>query len=112
MTLPYSGVWPVAPTPFHDDGSLDTDGMRRVIDCMIDQGSDGICVLANFSEQFLLSDEERERLTRLCLTHVDGRLPVIVTISHYATSIAVARARQAAARSPAPPRGPSSASAR
>ncbi|ETX29384.1 dihydrodipicolinate synthase family protein [Roseivivax isoporae] len=91
------GAWPVAPTPFHDDGTLDLDGMRRVLDCIVDQGVDGLCILANFSEQFLLSDEERERLTRLCLTHVDGRLPVIVTISHYATSIAVARARQAQA---------------
>ena len=39
--------------------TLDLEGMKRVIDCMIDQGVDGICILANFSEQFLLSDEER-----------------------------------------------------
>jgi 4-hydroxy-tetrahydrodipicolinate synthase len=91
----YSGVWPVAPTPFHDDGTLDPDGMRRVLDCMIDQGVDGICILANFSEQFLITDDERETLTRLCLDHVGGRVPVIVTISHFATEIAVSRARLA-----------------
>ncbi|MGY8957399.1 MAG: dihydrodipicolinate synthase family protein, partial [Alphaproteobacteria bacterium] len=62
--LKYSGVWPVAPTPFHDDGSLDLEGMKRILDCMVDQGVDGICILANFSEQFLLSDEERDILTR------------------------------------------------
>jgi len=95
MTRPYSGIWPVAPTPFHPDGTLDLDGMRRVLDCMIDQDVDGICILANFSEQFLISDDERETLTRLCLEHVDGRVPVIVTISHFATPIVVARARQA-----------------
>jgi 2-keto-3-deoxy-L-arabinonate dehydratase len=94
---PYSGVWPVAPTPFADDGALDLDGMRRVLDCMIDQGVDGICILANFSEQFLLSDEERATLTRLCLEHVAGRRPVIVTVSHFATCIVEARAREAAA---------------
>ncbi|MBO6784483.1 MAG: dihydrodipicolinate synthase family protein [Alphaproteobacteria bacterium] len=93
---PYSGVWPVAPTPFHDDGTLDLDGMRRVLDCMVDQGVDGICILANFSEQFLLADDERDTLTRLSLEHVDGRVPVIVTCSHFATDIVVARARQAA----------------
>lgn len=91
----YSGVWPVAPTPFKDDGALDLDGMKRVLDCMIDQGVDGICILANFSEQFLLSDEERDILTRLCLKHVAGRVPVIVTCSHFATDIVVARATQA-----------------
>ena len=93
--MTWSGIWPVAPTPFHADGTLDLDGMRRVLDCLIDQGADGICVLANFSEQFLLSDAERETLTRLSLEHVAGRVPVIVTISHFATQIAVDRARLA-----------------
>ena len=93
--MQYSGVWPVAPTPFHEDGSLDGEGMRRVLDCMIDQGADAICVLANFSEQFLLSDAERETLMRLSLEHVAGRAPVVVTISHFATRIAVERARLA-----------------
>lgn len=91
----YSGIWPVAPTPFHEDGSVDYEGMKRVIDCMVDQGSDGICILANFSEQFLISDEERRRLTEVSLAHMAGRLPVIVTISHYATQIALDRARHA-----------------
>ncbi|WP_424975637.1 dihydrodipicolinate synthase family protein [Dinoroseobacter sp. S124A] len=89
----YTGIWPVAPTPFQEDGSLDLEGMKRVLDCLIDQGADGICVLANFSEQFLLADEEREILTRLCVEHIAGRVPVIVTISHYATRIAVGRAK-------------------
>lgn len=92
---PYSGIWPVAPTPFHEDGSLDLDGMKRVLDLMVDQGVDGICILANFSEQFLISDAERETLTRLCLEHVAGRVPVIVTVSHFATEIVVWRAHQA-----------------
>lgn len=89
----WTGIWPVAPTPFHDDGSLDLVGMGRVLDCLIDQGADGICILANFSEQFLLADAEREILTRHCLGHVAERVPVIVTISHYATQIAVKRAQ-------------------
>jgi 4-hydroxy-tetrahydrodipicolinate synthase len=91
----YSGIWPVAPTPFNPDGTVDYEGMKRVIDCMVDQGSDGICILANFSEQFLITDEERRKLTEVSLAHMAGRLPVIVTISHYATQIAVARAQHA-----------------
>lgn len=91
----YSGIWPVAPTPFNPDGTVDYEGMKRVIDCMVDQGSDGICILANFSEQFLIADEERRKLTEVSLAHMAGRLPVIVTISHYATQIAVARAQHA-----------------
>ena len=89
----YSGIWPVAPTPFHPNGEVDYDGMKRVLNCMIDQGVDGICILANFSEQFLITDAEREALSRLSLEHVAGRVPVIVTISHYATHIVLQRAR-------------------
>ena len=95
MTQALTGILPVAPTPFHGDGSLDEGGIRRVLDCMIDQGVDAICILANYSEQFLLSDEERATVMRISLEHVAGRVPVIVTISHFATAIAVARAKAA-----------------
>jgi 2-keto-3-deoxy-L-arabinonate dehydratase len=87
---------PIAPTPFTGAGDVDFDGQRRVLDCMIDQGVDAICLLANFSEQFLLTDDERDRLAELCLTHVAGRVPVIVTCSHFSTRIAAGRARRAA----------------
>lgn len=97
MKNPLTGILPVAPTPFHADGQVDEEGMRRVLDCMVDQGVDAICILANYSEQFVLSDDERALLTRLCLEHVAGRKPVIVTISHFSTDIAVRRAREAAA---------------
>jgi dihydrodipicolinate synthase/N-acetylneuraminate lyase len=91
-----TGVFPIAPTPFHDGGALDLDGQRRVLDCMVDQRVDGICILANYSEQFLLSDAERDVLLDACLSHVAGRVPVIVTCSHFSTRIAIERARAAA----------------
>ncbi|MET0191971.1 MAG: dihydrodipicolinate synthase family protein [Hyphomicrobiaceae bacterium] len=96
MTKPYRGVLPIAPTPFAENGDLDLDGMRRVLDCMIDQGVDGICILANYSEQFLLTDDERNVLLDLSLRHVAGRVPVIVTCSHFSTRIAADRGRRAA----------------
>jgi dihydrodipicolinate synthase/N-acetylneuraminate lyase len=92
---PYRGVFPIAPTPFTEAGDLDLEGQKRVLDCMVDQGVDGICILANYSEQFLLSDAERDVLLDLCLSHVAGRLPVIVTCSHFSTRLAVERARRA-----------------
>jgi 2-keto-3-deoxy-L-arabinonate dehydratase len=94
----YRGLFPVAPTPFTDSGDLDLEGQRRVLDCMIDQGVDGICILANYSEQFLLSDDERNTLVDLCLAHVAGRKPVMVTCSHFSTRIAAERAKRAAER--------------
>ena len=86
MKFKYSGIWPVAPTPFKDNGGVDYEGMKRVLECMIDQKVDGICILANFSEQFLLTDNEREKLTKLCLEKIAGRTKTIVTISHFSTN--------------------------
>lgn len=91
----WTGVFPIAPTPFAASGDLDLEGQRRIFDCMIDQGVDGICILANYSEQFALSDAERDVLLDLCLSHVAGRVPVIVTCSHFSTRIAADRARKA-----------------
>jgi len=91
----YHGMWPVAPTPFHDNGEVDYEGMDRVIDCMVDQKVEGICILANYSEQFLISDEEREKLTKLCMKKIDGRVKTIVTVSHFATDIVRPRAELA-----------------
>ncbi len=98
MDKPLRGILPVAPTPFDDDGQIDEQGIGRVIDCMIDQGVDAICILANYSEQFLLSDEERARVMNISLEHADGRVPVIVTISHFHTGIVVQRAVDAQAQ--------------
>lgn len=92
-----TGILPVAPTPFHADGTLDVPGCARVMDCMVDQGVDAICILANYSEQFLLSDEERTTVMRSCLEQVAGRVPVIVTVSHFSTDVVVARAKAAQA---------------
>jgi len=91
----YRGVFPVVPTIFDEQGCLDLDGQRRCVDFMIDAGSQGVSILANFSEQFLLSDEERELLTTEILKHVRGRVPVIVTTTHFSTKICAERSRRA-----------------
>ena len=99
MTSPrtrrYAGVFPVVPTTFTDGGELDLDSQKRCVDFMIDAGSNGLAILANFSEQFVLSDDERERLTRMILEHVAGRVPVIVTTTHTSTRICAERSRRA-----------------
>ena len=91
-----TGVMPVAPTIFHADGALDLAGQRRAIDCMVDQGVDGICILANFSEQFLLTDDERTAVLDASLEQAAGRVPMVVTCSHFSTDIAAARGKRAA----------------
>jgi 2-keto-3-deoxy-L-arabinonate dehydratase len=93
----YRGVFPVVPTTFTETGALDLPSQLRCVDFMIDAGSNGLCILANFSEQFVLSDAERETLTTAILRHVNGRVPVIVTTSHFSTQICTMRSLQAQA---------------
>ena len=91
----YKGVFPVVPTTFNDAGELDLPSQLRCVDFMIDAGSTGLCILANFSEQFVLSDDEREVLTAAILKHVNGRVPVIVTTTHFGTRVCAERSRRA-----------------
>lgn len=91
----YRGVFPVVPTTFSESGELDLESQKRCVDFMIDAGSNGLCILANFSEQFTLSDDEREVLTHTILQHIHGRVPVIVTTTHFSSRVCVERSRQA-----------------
>src|SRR3954469_3146718 len=94
----YKGVFPVAPTVFDSDGRLDLEGQKRAIDFMIDAGSHGLCILANFSEQFVLTDDERDSVMTAVLEHVAGRVPVIVTTTHFSTFVCAERSRRAQER--------------
>src|SRR5689334_12406433 len=91
----FKGVFPVVPTTFDERGGLDLASQRRCLDFLIDAGANGVCILANYSEQFALSDEERETLTRMLIEHVAGRVPVIVTTTHFSTRICAERSRRA-----------------
>jgi 2-keto-3-deoxy-L-arabinonate dehydratase len=92
------GVLPVAPTVFHDDETLDLAGQRRVTDFLVDAGSSAICVLANYSEQFSLTDDERTQVLEATLDQAAGRVPVIATTSSYSARIARARSFDAQRR--------------
>ncbi|SHN23945.1 dihydrodipicolinate synthase family protein [Rhizobacter sp. OV335] len=95
MTARYQGVFPVVPTTFTDSGELDLPSQKRCVDFMIDAGSTGLCILANFSEQFVIADAERELLTTTILEHVAGRVPVIVTTTHFSTRLCIERSLRA-----------------
>jgi 2-keto-3-deoxy-L-arabinonate dehydratase len=92
---PYRGVFPVVPTTFDVDGGLDIASQKRCVDFMIDAGSTGLCILANFSEQFVLTDDERTLLINTILEHVAGRVPVIVTTTHFSSRACAERSLHA-----------------
>lgn len=98
MTGALQGVLPVAPTVFADDESLDLEGQRRVTEFLVDAGAAAICVLANYSEQFSLTDDERSAVLQATLDQVAGRVPVIATTSAYSSRVARQRSLEAQRR--------------
>lgn len=90
-----TGVMPVAPTVFTNNEELDLEGQRRVVDYLVDGKSDAVCILANYSEQFSLTDEERDQVLQATLDQSAGRIPVCVTTSHFSARIARQRSLQA-----------------
>lgn len=95
IPVPSRGVFPIAPTPFLSDEALDIDGAGRVIDYLVEAGVDGTCILANYSEQFSLTDLERSRLQELSIRQNAGRVPIIVTTSHFGARVCAERSKAA-----------------
>jgi 4-hydroxy-tetrahydrodipicolinate synthase len=87
------GVFPVLPTPFGDDGALDTDSLNRLLEHALHWRCHGIAVLGVASEVEKLRPEEYEVVAELALRKIDGRVPVIMGVSAPDPQIA---ARQAA----------------
>jgi 4-hydroxy-tetrahydrodipicolinate synthase len=64
-------------TPMKDDGELDLDAFRRLIDWHIREGTDGIVVVGTTGESPTVNVEEHRLLIQTAVDHVKGRVPVI-----------------------------------
>ena len=95
MTKLLRGNYPILATAWTDDGRFDHVSQARLIDWLIDSGVHGLVVAANASEGHAQSDAEREAIVKFCLKRVAGRVPVIVTVTHFAVEVATEKARKA-----------------
>jgi len=76
-------------TPMSDDGALDLDALRRLIDWHIAEGTDGICIVGTTGESPTVSFDEHCRLIRTTVEQVAGRVPVIAGTGANSTAEAV-----------------------
>jgi 4-hydroxy-tetrahydrodipicolinate synthase len=91
----FEGVFPILPTPFHDDETLDVESLGRTIAFMREAGADGVTVLGVLGEANRLNDAERERVVQHAVKAAE-RLPVIVGASASGTRAACELAKMAA----------------
>jgi len=80
LTADARGVYPIAPTPFHDDGRIDTASIDRLVDFYLDIGATGLTVLGQLGEAAKLTNAEGVDVAGRMIRRASG-LPVIVGVS-------------------------------
>jgi 4-hydroxy-tetrahydrodipicolinate synthase len=80
LTSDARGVFPIAPTPFHDDGSIDTSSIDRLIGFYLGCGASGVTVLGQLGEAPKLEHTESVAVARQFIARAVG-IPVVVGVS-------------------------------
>ncbi|SDD39826.1 4-hydroxy-tetrahydrodipicolinate synthase [Cupriavidus sp. YR651] len=80
LTADARGVFPIAPTPFFDDGSIDTASIDRLTDFYVACGATGITVLGQLGEAPKLEHAESVDVAARMIRRA-GQLPVVVGVS-------------------------------
>jgi len=80
-------------TPMHDDGSVDYDSLRRLIDWHIAQGTDCIGVVGTTGESPTVSVEEHCEIIRVSVAHAKGRVPIMAGTGGNSTREAIELSR-------------------
>src|SRR5262249_22190519 len=76
-------------TPMQEDGTLDFEAFRRLIDWHIKEGTDGIVVVGTTGESPTVDFDEHRLLIKTAVDHVAGRVPVIAGTGGNSTSEAI-----------------------
>jgi 4-hydroxy-tetrahydrodipicolinate synthase len=82
-------------TPMHEDGSVDYDGLRRLIDWHIAEGTDCIGVVGTTGESPTISVEEHCEIIRVSVEHAQGRVPIMAGAGANSTAEAIELTRYA-----------------
>jgi len=73
-----SGAYTALVTPMKENGDVDYDGFRRLINFQLEQGIDGLVPLGTTGETPTLDEDEEEKLIRIIVDEVKGTVPIIV----------------------------------
>lgn len=76
-------------TPMHPDGSLDLDGLRRLIDWHVAEGTDALVIVGTTGESPTVSFAEHCKLVEVAVEHANGRIPVIAGTGGNSTTEAI-----------------------
>jgi 4-hydroxy-tetrahydrodipicolinate synthase len=74
----FKGAYTALITPMKDNGEVDYDGFRRLIGFQLEEGIDGLLPLGTTGETPTLDEDEEEKLIRIAVEEIQGRVPLII----------------------------------
>ena len=74
----FKGLGIALVTPFKQDGTIDYDALKRLVEYQTDNGADFLCILGTTSEAPCLDREEKEEIRRFVVDLNRGRLPILM----------------------------------
>jgi len=80
-------------TPMHEDGSVDYDALRRLVDWHIAEGTACIGAVGTTGESPTVTVEEHCEVIRVCVEHAKGRIPVMAGTGGNSTAEAIELSR-------------------
>ena len=67
-------------TPFKEDESVDYDALMRLVDYLLQNNADFLCVLGTTAETPTLSEEEKKKIKKMVIDRVNGRIPILLGV--------------------------------
>ncbi len=89
MRADFGSILTAMVTPFHADGGVDEDAAVRLINYLLEHGSDGVVVCGTTGEASAMSDEEHLRMVAVAVQEVGDRGTVIAGVGSNDTAHAV-----------------------
>jgi 4-hydroxy-tetrahydrodipicolinate synthase len=90
---PITGSLVALVTPMHDDGSVDFDALRRLIDWHVAEGTSCIVAVGTTGESPTVNVEEHCEVIRAAVEHAKGRIPIMAGAGANSTAEALALTR-------------------
>ncbi|MBO5313973.1 MAG: 4-hydroxy-tetrahydrodipicolinate synthase [Prevotella sp.] len=85
----FKGLGIALVTPFNEDGSVDYDSLKRLVEYQLSNGADFFCILATTGETPCLTADEKEKIKTLVVELVNGRVPILMGCGGYNTAAVV-----------------------
>ena len=85
----FKGLGIALVTPFNEDGTIDYDSLKRLVEYQLKNGADFFCILATTGETPCLSTEEKLKIKNLVVDLVNGRVPILMGCGGYNTAAVV-----------------------